>query len=220
MKRNFIAIAVLSAFALTSRVSAQAPAPGEPLKVKGGHVLGETAEQFFGEGYEKEAIAACKTGDFKSMALPNKRALKDYCRDLTDARQEALTGIRSEYTGGGDTSELRADTYTFDAGRLIKMVLVFTAPSAESNFRGQSFDKVFAGTKQAYGAPTKEAAEHVQDSYGVSYVAHHELWLMPQSAILITEKPGPGGSTTVSAFTRAEYDRAMSDAAQNPNPLQ
>lgn len=220
MRTTFGVLVALSAFLLTCQISAQALPQDGPLKVKGGHVLGETAEQFFAEGYEKEAIAACKTGDFKSMALPNKRALKDYCRDLTDARQAALTGMRSEYTGGGDTAELRADTYTFDGGHLIKMVLVFTAPSAESNFRGQSFEKVFAGTKLAYGAPTKEAAEHVQDSYGVPYVAHHELWLTPQSAIVITEKPGPGGSTTVSAFTRAEYDRATSDAAQNPNPLQ
>jgi len=183
-------------------------------------VLGETAEQFFSEGYEKGAIVACKTGDFKGLALPNKRALKDYCRNLTQARQEALTGKRREYTGGGDTAELRADTYTFDGGRLVKLELVFKAPSAESNYRGQSFDKILEGTKQAYGPPTSEATEHVQDTYGVPYVAHRELWLTPQSAILITEKPGPGGSTTVSALSRAEYDRSAAGSGKATNPLQ
>lgn len=202
------------------RVLAQAPDANQPLKLKGGHVLGETAQQFFAEGYEKDAINACKSGDFKSLALPNKRALKDYCRDLSEARQEALGGRRAQYTGGGDTSELREDTYTFESGRLIQLDLVFTAPSAESNFQGQTFERVFEGTKQAYGEPTKEILEHVQDTYGVPYVAHRELWLTAQSAILIIEKPGPGGSTTVSALTRAEYDRTLADTAKAPNPLQ
>jgi len=32
--------------------------PVQPIKVKGGHELGESAEQFFAEGHEKEALAA------------------------------------------------------------------------------------------------------------------------------------------------------------------
>jgi hypothetical protein len=220
MKGNGCALIVASALLLACELSAQAPALDESLKIKGGHVLGESAEQFFGEGYEKDAIVACKSGDFKSMALPNKRALKDYCRNLAEARQKALAGQRSDYTGGGDTSEWREDTFTFDGGRLVEMKLVFTAPSAQSNYQGQTFEQILAGTKQAYGPPTSETPARVQDAYGVPYVAHRELWLTPQSAILIAEKPGPGGSTTVSAFTRAEYDRSTAGAAKAPNPLQ
>lgn len=217
IRPTFLIACVLS---LALRIGAQTPAQDGPLQVKGGHVLGETAEQFFSEGYEKDALAACKNGDFKSLALPNKRALKDYCRSLSEARQEALSGKRSQYTGSGDTSELREDTYTFDVTRLVKMELVFTAPSIESNYRGQSFDKILEGTKQAYGPPSSEAIEHVQDAYGVPYVAHRELWLAPQSVILITEKPGPGGSTTVAALTRAEYDHSAAGGAKPANPLQ
>ena len=154
------------------------------------------------------------------MNRPGKRQLKKYCEDLADARQQATSGKRSEYKGGGDVSEMRMDTFTFDGGRLVKVELLFSAPSAEFNYRGQSFEKIFAGTKQAYGPPTSETTEPVQDTYGARYLAHRELWLTPQTAILITEKPGPGGSTTLAAFTRAEYDRAVSGAGKAANPLQ
>jgi hypothetical protein len=53
--------------------------------------------------------------------------------------------------------------------------------------------------------------------YGVPYLAHRELWMAPQTAILITEQPGPGGSTTLVAFARAEYDHAV--AAGEPKPI-
>jgi hypothetical protein len=41
--------------------------------------------------------------------------------------------------------------------------------------------------------------------------------MAPQTAILITEQPGPGGSTTLVAFARAEYDHAV--AAGEPKPI-
>ena len=215
MRREMIGVTL----AFLSLASA-APAQDQPIKLKGGHVLGESAEQFFGEGYEKAAFSACQTGDYKSLNLPSKRKLKGYCQGLADARQEATSGKRSEYKGGGDVSELRDDTFTFDDGRLLKAELHFSAPSAEFNYRGQSFEKIFAGTKQSYGPPTSETSEPIQDAYGARYIAHRELWLTPQTAILITEKAGPGGSTTLAAFTRAEYDRAVADAAKAVNPLQ
>ena len=43
----------LLAFALLL-LAADVLAQDQPIKVKGGHQLGETAEQFFAEGYEKE----------------------------------------------------------------------------------------------------------------------------------------------------------------------
>jgi hypothetical protein len=191
------------------------------MRVKGGHQLGETAEQFFAEGYEKEAVDACAAGDFKSVNKSSKRQLKKYCGDLADERQQARSGKRIEYKGGGDLSEMRTDTFTFDGGRLVKVELLFSAPSAEVNYRGQSFDKIFAGVKEAYGPPTGESTERVQDAYGVPYLAHRELWVAPQAVVLITERPGPGGSTTLLAFTRAEYDRTMAAGAPKAaNPLQ
>jgi len=192
-----------------------------PMKVKGGHQLGETAEQFFAEGHEKEVLSACAAGDFKSVNKSDKRQLKKYCGELADARQQAISGKRGEYKSAGDVSEMRMDTFTFDGGRLVKVELLYSAPSAEFNYRGQSFEKIFAGVKQAYGPPTSESAEPTKDAYGVQNLAHRELWVAPRAAILITEQTGPSGSTTLSAFTRAEYDRTMAAGAPKPvNPLE
>jgi hypothetical protein len=190
------------------------------MKVKGGHQLGETAAQFFAEGYEKHALGACTTGDFKSVDKSSKRQLKKYCADLDDARQQAVSGKRYDYKGGGDLTEMRTDTFTFNGGRLVKVELVYSAPNAEVNYRGQKFDDIFAGVKQAYGPPTSETTEPTKNAYGVEYVAHRELWLLPGNAILITERPGPDGSTTLEAFTRAEYDRTKAAAGKPANPLE
>jgi hypothetical protein len=190
-------------------------------KVKGGHQLGETAEQFFAEGYEKDVLHACAVGDLKGANRPTKHELKKYCNELADARKHAMSGTRYDYKGGGDVSEMRADTFTFDGGRLVKVELLFSAPSAEVNYRGHSFEEIFAGTKQAYGPPTTERKQQVRNAYGVDYIAHRELWLTSPAVIQITEQPGEGGSTTLAAFTRAEYDRTMAAGVPNrANPLQ
>jgi hypothetical protein len=207
---------ILAMLLFASGISAQE----QPLQVKGGHLLGETAEQFFSEGYEKQALDACATGDFRGINKLTKRGMKKYCSQLADTRQQATSARGCEYKGG-DLTELRTDTFTFDNGRLVKVELVYAVPSAEANYRGQSFVQIFDGTKQAYGLPTSASTQPVRNQYGVEYVAHRELWLTPQSAVLITERPGEGGSTTLAAFTRAEYDRTVQAAtAKAPNPLQ
>ncbi len=188
------------------------------MMVKGGHQLGETAEQFFAEGQEKGMLSACVAGDFKSLNKPDKRQAKKYCGELADARQQAMGGKRYDYQGG-DLSEMRTDTFTFDGGHLVKVELLYSIPSAEFNYRGQTFEKIFEGVKQAYGPPTSESTKSTSDAYGVQYLAHHELWVAPNGVILITEQPGRGGSTTLAAFTRAEYDRTLADAQKAANPL-
>ena len=190
------------------------------IEVKGGHELGETAEMFFGEGYEREVLGACAAGDLKGVKKPDKRALKKYCDDMGYARQQATSGKRYDYTGSGDLSEVRLDTFTFDGGHLVKVELLYSVPSAEVNYRGQSFEKIFAGVKQAYGPPTSESTHPVRNAYGVEYLAHRELWLTTQAAIVITEQPGDGGSTALVALTRAEYDREMAAGVpKTANPL-
>jgi hypothetical protein len=191
------------------------------MKVKGGHELGESAEQFFAEGHEKEALDACASGKFKSIKSKLARpAVKQYCSELTDARLQATSGKRTEYTGDGDPTEMRTDLFTFDKDRLVKVELVFAAPSAEANYRGQTFAQIFAGMKQAYGPPTSEHTEQKQDTYGVPYPAHRELWESPQVVILVTEQvpqqPENNGSTILTAFTRAEYERSMTSRIVNP----
>jgi hypothetical protein len=133
----------------------------------------------------------------------------------------AISGKRAEYQSGGDSTERRTDTFTFDGGHLVKVELLYSAPSAEFNYSGHSFEEIFVGIKQAYGPPTSEGTKPERDAYGVDYIAHRELWVAPHAAILITEKPGPGGSTTLVAFTRAEYDRTMAAGVPKPaNPLE
>jgi len=194
----------------------------QPLKVKG-HELAESAQQFFAEGHEKQALDACATGDFKTIDKPSRRVLKQYCSQLSDARQQAISGNRTEYKGDGDRNEMRTDTFTFDHDRLVRVQLVFAAPSPEENYRGQTFAQIFAGMKQAYGPPTSEHTEPVQDPFGVASLAHRELWELPQAVILITEQAPrwpEDGSTTLTVFTRAEYDRSTTPGIQpNPNPL-
>src|ERR1700722_15329800 len=95
-------------FPLASVVFAQE----DGMKVKDGHTLGETAEQFFAEGREKEMINACATGDFKSLNKPSRRLAKQYCTELADEREQMMSGKRGGYKSG-DLSELRVDTFTF-----------------------------------------------------------------------------------------------------------
>jgi hypothetical protein len=222
MLKEIIPVVQLAALlAIASGFSAgPLPAQESMLKVKGGHELGETAQQFFSEGFEKQALAACTSGDYRGIDKGNKREMKKYCSSLADGRQEALRGKRFDYTGGGDLTEYRTDTFTFDGGHLVKVELVYSAPSAETNYHGQSFEQLFAGMKSAYGPPTNETTKVVRNTYGVEYTAHHELWLSPQAALIVNEQPGENGSTTIDAFTRAEYDRSMAAGAPKPdNPL-
>jgi hypothetical protein len=191
------------------------------MKVKGGHQLGETAAQFFAEGHEKQEFSYCGAGDFKNVDPSSKSQAKRYCAELSEARQQATAGKRCQYQTAADLTDMRTDTYTFDSGYLAKVELLYSAPNAESNYHGHTFDDLLAGVKQAYGTPTTESNKPTQDAYGVQYTAHHELWLSPQAAVLITDKPGREGTTTVVAFTRAEYDRTMAAvAAKSANPLE
>src|SRR5579863_4727767 len=135
-----------------------------PMKVKGGHQLGETAEQFFGEGREKDLLSACAAKDFKSVTEVDKRLAKQYCAELADARQKAVGGKRCVYQTAGDSTELRTDTFTFTDGHLVNVQLIYTAPSAEFNNRGQTFDQIFAGVKQAYGAATTEGTNQARNA--------------------------------------------------------
>lgn len=216
MRKEIVGLLILAVVSLSSDALAQEL----PMKVKGGHELGETAEQFFAEGHEKEVLSACAAGDFKSLNKSGKRLAKKYCNELADTRQLAISGKRGEYHSD-DPSEMRTDTFTFDGGHLVKVELLYSAPSAESNYSGRSFEEIFAGVKQAYGPPTSESTKPMRDFFGVQYPAHRELWLAPHAAILITEQPGRAGSTTLVAFTRAEYDRTTDAGAPKPaNPLE
>jgi hypothetical protein len=216
VRKEIVGLLILAMLSLAGGVLAQEL----PMKVKGGHQLGETAEQFFAEGREKEVLSACATGNFKLMGKSDQRQAKKYCGEIGDASQQAISGKRFEYKSG-DASDMRTDAFTFDGGHLVKVELLFSAPSAEFNYRGHSFEEIFAGTRQTYGSPTTESTSPMQDVYGVPYLAHRELWVAPQAAILITEKPGRDGSTTLVAFTRAEYDRTIAvGAPKAANPLQ
>jgi len=192
-----------------------------PMKVKGGHVLDETADQFFSKGHEKETLATCAAGDFKGLKKDAKRLAKAHCAELSNIRSQATSGKRIGYESSGDNDELRAERYTFDGGHLVKVEVVYLAPTAESNYHGKSFDDIFAGAKEAYGPPTSQSSETIQNAYSLHYVLHRALWVAPRAAVLLTEQPSPEASVTLSAFTRAEYDRTAADNKPKPsNPME
>lgn len=213
----------LLAFAGALFLATAGSSSAQMLKVAG-HELGESAEQFFAEGTEKRALDACAIGDFKSIDKPSRRVLRRYCSELASARKQATSGKRAEYKSDGDPAELRSDTFTFDQDHLVKIQLLFAVPSAEENYRGQTFAQIFAGMKQAYGAPTSERTQQVPDAFGAPHLDHREVWELPQAVVIITEEmarwPDNNGSTVLTAFTQAEYDHATTSGVQQfPNPL-
>ena len=71
---------------------------------------------------------------------------------------------------------MRTDTFTLEQDRLVKVQLLFAAPSAEENYRGQTFAQIFAGMKTGHGLPTSEHTEQVQNASACHILAHRELW--------------------------------------------
>jgi len=193
----------------------------------GGHLLGETAGQFFSEGFAADMVRACQGRDWKSVNKLSKNVgnaskanAKDYCAKEILAKQQASSGTRLQYEGRGDEETMRADTFTFDSGHLVKIDMVYVAPSANiEGYRPKTFGELFAGLREAYGTPSKSYSEPVLNTYGVKYEAHHAVWMGNQDVISIIEQPGEGGRTEIIAETLAEYNRAA-QAPKTTNPLQ
>jgi hypothetical protein len=203
---------------------ALARAQEQPRQLKGGgHLLGESAEQFYSEGYIGDVLRACEAEDWKSVSHltknvdhSSKKKAKDICATLAAAKQQATSGARLEYKGSGDMDTMRADTFTLDGGHLVEIDMVYSAPIA--NFQGyhpKSYGELLAGLQEAYGAPTKTYTERVLNTYGVQYEAHHAVWMGKKDVINVIEQPGVNGWTEVVAATLAEYNRAKTS-----NPLQ
>jgi hypothetical protein len=216
------AMFLVGCLVLGNAISAQE----QPRQVKGdGHLLGETAEQFFAEGHVGDVLRACQAGDWKSVARlfnvdhSSKINAKDICVALVAAKQQAVSGARLEYKGLGDKDARRTDTFTFDDRHLVKIDMVYEAAIADiEGFHPKSFDELFAGLQEAYGAPTKTYTEPLQNAYGVRYEAHRALWMGEDNVISIIERPGGNGWTEIIAATLAEYHRAAK-APKTENPL-
>jgi len=193
----------------------------------GGHLLGETAGQFFSEGFVGDMLRACQERDWKSVSQlsknvghASKRNAKDYCAKEMLAKQQATSGTRLEYNGRGDEETMRADTFTFDGGHLVKIDMVYVASIANiEGYHPKSFGELLAGLREAYGSPSKGYSEPVLNAYGVKYDAHRAVWMGNQDVISIIEQPGEGGRTEIIAETLAEYNRTA-QAPKTANPLQ
>src|ERR1700684_1392100 len=105
MKRELVGLFLIAGLAGGAR------AQDLPMKVKGGHELGETAEQFFGEGSEKAALDACAAGNFKSLKKATKRLAKEYCAELTATRDKATSGKHTEYKAAGGPAGVWPHTF-------------------------------------------------------------------------------------------------------------
>lgn len=192
-----------------------------------GHLLGETAGQFFSEGYAGDVFRACERKDWKTvkqlsqnLAPVSKPNARDVCETAKHVRQQATSGTRVEYSGRGDEEAMRTDWFTFDGGYLVRIHMVYTAPVANmEGFHPKSFSELFAGLQEAYGPPSKSFIEPVLSVYGVKYDAHRAVWMGKQNVITIVEHPDENGQTEIVAETVAEYDRAAR-VPQATNPLQ
>jgi hypothetical protein len=208
---------------------ASASAQEQPRVLRGGgHLLGETAEQFFSEGLVGDVLRACQARNWKSVSQlfknidqMSKSNAKDYCAKQTAARQQATGGTRLEYSGPGDEEAMRADTFTFDGGHLVKIDMVYSTPSASfEGYSPKSFAELFAGLQEAYGPPSKSYSEPVVTApYGIKYDAHRAVWMGNQDVISIIEQPGHDVRTEIIAETLAEYNRAA-QVPKTANPLQ
>ena len=203
-------------------------AQDQPRQLKGGgHLLGETAEQFYTEGGTAELFRACQAHDWKTVNHllkdennPSKTSAKDICAERTAVKQNAISGQRLEFKGAGDPPGMRADTFTLDGGHLVKIDMVYSTPTAHyEGFHPRSYAELFEGLKEAYGEPSKAYTEPVLDTYGVQYDAHRAIWLGKDDVILIVEQPGTNSWTKIVAATLAEYNRTVKDA-KTANPLE
>lgn len=205
------------------------PAQAKPRVLRGGgHTLGETAEQFFSEGFAGDMQRACDKQDWKivrQLARDGSRAkLKGVCASQKLARQQATSGARLEFSGPGDAQTMRTDAFIVDGGHLVKIQMLYAGSSATlEGDHPKSFDELFAGLQEAYGPPTKNYAEPVLNVYGVKSQAHRAFWITEQDAITLLEQPGyktgDEGSTQLIAETIAEYNRAAKTPKAS-NPLQ
>ena len=189
----------------------------------GGHKLGETVEQFYSEEYAGNLLNACEAHNWKTVSRMYKAAdpssklsAKEICALEVLIKKRATDGTRLEYKGGGDPETLRADTFTFDKARLVKIQMVYSASTATvEGIHPKTFADLLAGLQEAYGTPTKNSVETIQDAYGVKYDSHRAEWAGKENIITITERPGWSGSTEIVAETIGEYK-----APKPVNPLQ
>jgi len=192
-----------------------------------GHLLGETAEQFFSAGSVGELVRACDKKDWKTVKYlaktveqQSKVKAKEFCDKVAVIKQGATAGARQEYSGSGDIETMRRDTFTLDGGHLVKIRMIYAMPIADfEGFRPKSFDELFAGLREAYGDPSKSYSEPVVSTYGVKRDARRAIWEGKQNAISVTEHLGEHGQIEIVAETLAEYERDT-QAPKTANPLQ
>ena len=214
-------ISVVGSLLLCASISSQE----QPRELRGGgHLLGETAEQFFSEGFVGDVLRACQARDWRSVSTylghTSKTTAKGYCAKENLAKQQATSRTRLEYNGRGDEETMRVDTFTFDGGHLVKIDMVYLASTANvEGYHPKSFGELFAGLREAYGPPSKSSSEPVLNAYGVKFDAHRAVWLGTQNVIGIIEQPGEEGRTEIIAETVAEYNR-VAQAPRTANPLQ
>ncbi len=218
--------AITSAVGFFMLFSSGAP-QDHPRELKGGgHLLGETAEHFFSEGAVGQLLRACEASDWKTVKQlakavdpGSKPNAKDICAKAALVKQQAASGARQEYVGGDDKT-MRTDTFTLDRGALVKIDMVFSAPSTDvAGYHPKHFGELFEGLREAYGEPSKHYTEPVFDAYGAKYDAHRAEWMGKQDVITITEQPGRDGRTEIIVETLAERSRETK-APKTANPLQ
>jgi hypothetical protein len=204
------------------------PPQEQPRELKGGgHVLGETTEEFFSIGSVGGLVRACEARDWKAVKHlaktvdhESKVNAKEICDNAAVVKQQAMSGSRQEYGDSGDKETMRTNTFTLDDGHLVKIRMIYVMPIANIvGFHPKSFEELFAGLREAYGEPSTSYSEPVVNTYGVKRDAHRAMWLGKQNVISIIEQPGEHARTEIVAETLPEYNREA-QAPKATNPLQ
>src|SRR5713101_347046 len=132
-----------------------APAAGAQVRIDD-HLLGESADQFFSEAHEGAMLRACARGDFAKVDRSIKKAAKESCAWLSNARQR-MTGEESgKYMGEVNADNTKTTTYVFAAGKFVAAEILFMAPDVSNNYHGKSLAEISTGLKETYGPPTSE----------------------------------------------------------------
>jgi len=222
MKNTIVMVA--GCLALSGPASTQ----DQPRQLKGGgHLLGETVEQFYSEGGIAEVLRACQAHDWKTVSRllkdevhTSKTSAKDVCAEQEAVKQKVMSGARLEFKGAGDPEGVRADTFTLDGGHLVKIDMVYNTPNARlEGLHPKSYAELFEGLKEAYGEPTQSYTEPVLNAYGVQFDAHRAVWMGKEDVILIVEQPGSEAWTKIVAATLAEYNHTLK-GPKTANPLE
>ena len=209
-----IAVCMALGFLLVSS-STRAQDASKPIEVKG-HLLGETAEQFFAIAGSPHLVADCQ-----SIRHNRKKARKLGLEfKLCDEVLSGISGARIEATdpkfGAPITAPepMPASKAILDGKKLVAVDLVFT----------ERLSTLLPDMTAKYGPPGSTGARKLTSGYGVEFEAENAAWKMPDGSTITAieevkfgDVVGENRYTTIAFLTKEEAAREPKSDIKNPN---